>query len=216
VDSTTYHLGELATARDSTTAAHVLPASVPERGWILDVGCGAGQTLIALGPGDGRTAVGIDIDARALRLGQGLTATPQFVCGKAESLPFADGSFDFVIARVALPYTDIARAVGEIARVLRPGGACWLTLHSLAVALEQLLRHLRRLQMKGLVYQLYVIANGLVLHLSGRQFHFPLKRDRIESFQTTRGIRRMLEAAGFADVAVDRERFFIVTARKAS
>ncbi len=217
VDSATYHLEELATARDPTAAGHVLPTNVPQRGRILDVGCGAGQTLIALGPGSGRTAVGIDVDPDALRLGRGLADDqPRFVCGQAESLPFAHDSFDFVIARVALPYTDIARAVAEIARVLRPGGACWLSLHPPSVALRQLLGHLRRLQPKGLLYQLYVVANGLALHLFGRQVHFPLRRERIESFQTSRGIRRVLEAAGFADVEIDRERFFVVTARKAS
>jgi SAM-dependent methyltransferase len=216
MNSPTYHLQELAIARAPTATGHLLPANVPDRARILDIGCGAGQTLIALGPGSGRTVVGIDIDAEALRLGQALTGETRFVCGRAESLPFGRDSFDFVIARVALPYTDVPQAVAEIGRVLSVGAACWLVLHPVSLAWRQLLGHLRRLQLKGTLYQLYVIANGVALHLFGRQFRFPLRRDRIESFQTSRGIRRALRAAGLVNVELHRGHFFVVTARKAS
>ncbi|QNA88175.1 class I SAM-dependent methyltransferase [Massilia sp. Dwa41.01b] len=39
----------------------------------------------------------------------------------AESLPFADASFDLVTSQYGLEYTDLARSVPEVLRVLRPG-----------------------------------------------------------------------------------------------
>ncbi len=41
---------------------------------------------------------------------------------KAERLPFADESFDAVIAFISLQFMDLPQAFGEIKRVLKPGG----------------------------------------------------------------------------------------------
>jgi SAM-dependent methyltransferase len=50
--------------------------------------------------------------------GAGATA-----CGDALGLPFRDGSFDRVVAAEVLEHVEAdERAVGELARVLRPGG----------------------------------------------------------------------------------------------
>jgi SAM-dependent methyltransferase len=56
--------------------------------------------------------------------------------GVAESLPFADGSFDAVVSQFALMFfTDRPRALREMMRVLAPGGrlvvAVWDSLHSM-------------------------------------------------------------------------------------
>lgn len=40
----------------------------------------------------------------------------------AEGLPFPDASFDLVASQYALEYTDLARSIGEVVRVLVPGG----------------------------------------------------------------------------------------------
>jgi SAM-dependent methyltransferase len=47
----------------------------------------------------------------------------------AETLPFADACFDLVISQYGLEYSDLARSVGEVARVLKPGGVVALVLH---------------------------------------------------------------------------------------
>jgi len=47
----------------------------------------------------------------------------------AETLPFADGQFDLVISQYGLEYTDLARSVPELLRVLKPGGRVRLVVH---------------------------------------------------------------------------------------
>lgn len=207
-----YHLRELAIARDPASPEHVQPEIGPADRTIVDLGCGAGQSLIAAGIGEGRTAIGVDIDLGALALGRTLTTTLHFVAGRAEVLPIASSTVDLVISRVALPYTDVPAALREIGRVLRPGGRCWLALHPPALAWRELIRAIRRASLRAVAYQLYVLANGTSLHLVGRQFAYPLRRTRFESVQRSDGVRRALIAAGFGSIVVERGRFFVVTA----
>jgi SAM-dependent methyltransferase len=49
-------------------------------------------------------------------------ARDRLLCGDIGSLPFAEGSFDLVVATGSLEYADPRRAVPELARVLRVGG----------------------------------------------------------------------------------------------
>ncbi len=47
----------------------------------------------------------------------------------AEALPFADATVDLVCSQFGLEYSDTARSIPELARVLRPGGHAALILH---------------------------------------------------------------------------------------
>ncbi len=47
----------------------------------------------------------------------------------AESLPFADATVDLACSQFGLEYSDTARSIPELARVLRPGGNAALILH---------------------------------------------------------------------------------------
>jgi hypothetical protein len=72
------------------------------------------------------------------------------------------------------------------------------------------------LVLKDVIYRTYVILNGLLYHLFGTLVHFPLKRWRVESFQTESGMRRGLLRAGFSEIHFPKSKpgLFLVTARK--
>jgi ubiquinone/menaquinone biosynthesis C-methylase UbiE len=198
-----YHRGELKIALDPTHPAHILPPALPPSWKVLDIGCGAGQTLIAAYPD--RLSFGVDVDLEALKLGKSLTDHVCFVCGKAETLPFPNGHFDIVIARVSLAYTDISASLNEINRVLRKGGRLWMTLHPFSIAWRQA----KSSNYKGWIYFCYIVLNSVLFHLTRRQFPF---LGRYESFQTEKGISQALKQNGFEGISLTRNRHFLVTA----
>jgi SAM-dependent methyltransferase len=99
---------------------------LPREGRILEIGCGSGGLLAALAR-DGRVAVGVDIALRWLiiarrRLRDHHLCVP-LVAACAESLPWADDTFDAVVADSVLEHIDEpAQALQEWRRVLRPSG----------------------------------------------------------------------------------------------
>jgi SAM-dependent methyltransferase len=206
--SISYHEGELRVALDAAHPQRLLPDPEDAQS-ILDIGCGAGQTIVALGTG--RRSVGVDIDVEALRVAaRGPMADPlRVAAAKGEHLPFTDGAFDFVYSRVALPYMNIRSALSEMYRVLSPGGRLWLALHSIEIPAEQF----RRGNLKGKIYAGYTVVNGAWFHLTGRTFC--LRPGICESIQTERGMRVALARAGFSRVDFRRTRHhFIVTAER--
>jgi SAM-dependent methyltransferase len=213
--SDAYHIEELAIARRAGDPRRVIPTLEPGQRRVLDVGCGAGQTLVASGCADGRLACGVDLDLAALRLGRQLSQAIRFVGARGEALPFRAASFDLVICRVALPYMDGASALAEFARVSRPGAALWLALHPPGMAVSELLAHLRHLRLKAAAGRLLVIANTIRIHLGGGPFRSASDRRPAESCQTSRGITRDLRRAGYGRIELRRDRFFVATARKA-
>lgn len=97
---------------------------------VLDLGCGAGvDTFIAAhmtGP-QGRV-IGLDVTPEMIakaRANLALTGLENvtFEVGEAESLPFPDDSFDMVISNGVINLTvDKEKVLGEVFRVLKPGG----------------------------------------------------------------------------------------------
>jgi len=209
-----YHLGELEIARTPGAPRRILP-DLPASFWsILDLGCGIGQTLISSELKPGTFACGVDLDAEALAYGKELSPHIRFVCAQGEKLPFPDRSFEVVISRVSLPYMHIPSALEEIARVLTPNGFVWFTLHPFTMLRDDAIGAIRSGNLRSFVYAIYVLINGICFHLSGRQLRYPLNRDKCESFQTTGGISRAMDRAGFERVRVERGRFFVVSAVK--
>jgi SAM-dependent methyltransferase len=87
---------------------------------VLDLGCGNGLYLRALGERPGVEAVGCDLSPGMLRA---VGPHPALVNGDAMRLPFRTGAFDVVLAPHMLYHVpDPVTAAGEMRRVLRPGG----------------------------------------------------------------------------------------------
>lgn len=117
------------------TQRAVALADLPVGASVLDVGCGAGATVDYL-TGLGLQAVGVDPSVKLLRQGNGrigkLTANRSphlpFTQGRGETLPFAAGQFDSLLAECCLSLMDdAAGALAEFARILRPGGTLILS-----------------------------------------------------------------------------------------
>jgi SAM-dependent methyltransferase len=89
---------------------------------ILDVGCGGGG-FCALAAGRGARVSGIDADPGAVARARERMPDADIRMGFMEALPWADGSFDAVVACNAFQYAlDIDLALREATRVLRAGG----------------------------------------------------------------------------------------------
>jgi ubiquinone/menaquinone biosynthesis C-methylase UbiE len=94
---------------------------------VLEIGCGAAQCARWLAT-QGAHPVGLDLSVRQLqharRIDDETGVRVPVVTATATALPFPDASFDIVFSAFgALQFVrDAGRAVGEAARVLRPGG----------------------------------------------------------------------------------------------
>ncbi len=98
---------------------------------VLEVGCGTGRATIDLGlarrVGETGRVVALDPSRTLLerleakRQAAGISNV-QVVQGRAEQLPFPDDTFDAAVAVASLHFTDVDRAVAEMARVTKPGG----------------------------------------------------------------------------------------------
>lgn len=209
-----YHLDELRIASTPGHSHRIMPPVLNSDRTILDVGCGAGQTLIATEFNPGTIVIGLDRDESALNLGRQLDQRIGFVCARGESLPFENERFDFVFSRVALPYMHLNATLSEIRRVLKTQGRVWFVLHPYSMVLKEMLNAITRFKLKRVAVCLYVIANGTVVNLLGKEFQLPFRKHYHESFQTVGGIKKLLRKAGFQDIHAERKNFFVATARK--
>lgn len=97
------------------TIAALRPSSV------LEVGCGPGELAERIGRELDAHVVAIDISPRMVELARARGVDARL--GDVQELPFEDESFDCAAAAWMLYHVrDVDRALGELARVLRPGG----------------------------------------------------------------------------------------------
>ena len=107
----------------------------PPRGLTLELGCGEGRVVRELAT-RGYSIVGLDLSPTLVHAARDADGDGKYLQGDAASLPFADASFELVVAFNSL--MDIERmpeAVQEVARVLRLGGRlCISVTHPMADA----------------------------------------------------------------------------------
>ena len=132
---------------DYAEFARFMPASL---GSTLEIGSGYGVLAWALSPRASRY-VCLDLDRtmfRALRADLGQAG----IVGDAHQLPFADASFDSLVANNVIEhFYDPLRGLGEIRRVLRPGGSLFALVPFDALnSRHELPAHLWKLDLDGL------------------------------------------------------------------
>lgn len=97
-------------------------ASVSAKMSILDVGCGPGYVSAVVAE-RGATPIGLDFSKEMIAIAKRMLPRIDFREGDAQNLPFADASFDRVVANFSLLHlAEPERAMAEGARVLKPGG----------------------------------------------------------------------------------------------
>jgi ubiquinone/menaquinone biosynthesis C-methylase UbiE len=118
------HRRMVAAARDAF--AGTAPAS------ILDVGCGTGRLLRAVGVLWPEAALqGVDPAETMLNQARRLSPRVAFERGVAEALPFTGPRFDLAVSSLSFHHwRDQAAGIREIARVLTPGGVFCLADHT--------------------------------------------------------------------------------------
>jgi ubiquinone/menaquinone biosynthesis C-methylase UbiE len=163
---------------------------------VLDVGCGTGEDARAMGALVGPTGrvVGLDSSGRLLAVARERTGVRhgrvEWVHGDAQRLPFADGEFDAArVERVLMHVADPARVVGEMARVVRPGGR--------VMAVEP--------DWATLLVDIEPEASRAVIDAATAQLRHPW---------IGRGLYRLLTSAGIEDVEVSAETMALVEPRQ--
>jgi SAM-dependent methyltransferase len=193
-----YHIQEhrWQSARDAFDGLTTLKALGDELR-VLDVGCGAAQTLRLLDVRNVAALTGVDQDLAALALGHRLAEREGVALtlagASAYRLPFRDGSFDLVMTRVALNYMHQRDALAEMVRVVRPGGSLFCRVEGPTHDLVELLHPG---SIVGLACRCRDLAYGVIHSISGWQ---PAPGSRLtggRTFATRRRVTAMLESLG--------------------
>ena len=105
----------------------------PTTGFWVDLGAGKGQVAIPLVEASGKPVVMVDPNKEAIAEGlelareKGLAGRVFAVIGRAEELPLADNTVDFVVSRGSIFFWDNpSKGLREVHRVLRPGGKAFI------------------------------------------------------------------------------------------
>ncbi|HEY5389936.1 MAG TPA: class I SAM-dependent methyltransferase [Solirubrobacteraceae bacterium] len=161
-----------------------LPAGVR----VLDVGCGSGWFSAALFEA-GFPVTGVDVAAEALRRARLRASAVEFVRAReGDPLPFGAASFGAAwLGEVLEHVQDGIALLEEVARVLEPGGVLIASTPDHPFALRA----------------------RLALSRAAFERHFDPRSDHVRFF-TAASLRTLLEACGFEDVAVVRDRGTLV------
>ena len=103
---------------------------------VLDLGCGDGLQLAEL-ESCGAVASGLDVHWAALAKCR--KTRLRVMQGRAEEIPLKDASLDGILCKVVLPYTDEARVLAEVGRLLKKGAVAHCVYHGAGYYLRYVL-----------------------------------------------------------------------------
>jgi demethylmenaquinone methyltransferase/2-methoxy-6-polyprenyl-1,4-benzoquinol methylase len=170
--------------RDTVAALRLPPGSL-----LLDVACGTGD-LSRLAQRRGFRVIGADLSAGMLGANRSGAPLLQADCSR---LPFPDGAFDGLVCGYALRnFSDLAGALAETARVLRPGGR--LAILEVDAPSSALLR-------TGYDIWFTKVVPRLGAALSDREAYDYLPRS-VAYLPAAPVLRRMLADAGYSGVGI--------------
>ena len=107
------------------------------RGHVLELGCGGGINMQFYRPGQIKSFSGVDPSPELLAMSVAAASAHGIEAdireGVGEAMPFASGSFDTVVTTFTLcSVANPAAVLGEIRRVLKPGGTALFLEHGAA------------------------------------------------------------------------------------
>lgn len=104
----------------------LLQEKITQNSYILDAGCGTGQTSAYLYEQYKANVFGLELNPimieKAQNRFQNRQLPIQLVQGSIEQIPFKDETFDFVLSESVLAFVNKPKALKELFRVLKKGG----------------------------------------------------------------------------------------------
>ncbi|HXX47640.1 MAG TPA: methyltransferase domain-containing protein [Myxococcota bacterium] len=164
---------------------------------VLEVGCGTGalwrENAARIPARTSLTLTDLSrgmLGAARASLAQ-LAPPPRFGLADAQSLPFADASFDFALANHMLYHVaDRGRALGELARVLAPGGRL--------VVATNAWTHL--IELRELVHQVGIEAALLAPRREASEFDLEAAAEEVAAVLGVERVERRDSALEITDV----------------
>lgn len=165
---------------------------------VLDVACGTGDFTIAIARKlpQGSVVVGVDISEGMLAIGREKVARAgieaEMLVADCEALPYNDGEFDRIAVGFGVRnFENLERGLGEMFRVLRPGGK--LVILELSIPQNPLIRGLY----KWYFLKVLPVVGGW---LSGERGAYEYLPASVLQFPLPERFSEMLREAGFTAV----------------
>lgn len=99
---------------------------------VLDLGCGDGSFASVMFAGESRVRVsGLDSNLECLKQARSRSCYENVILGDIQSMGIKDRSFQTVFSNCVLEHVpDVNAALGEVGRIIKPGGAFFFTVPS--------------------------------------------------------------------------------------